>query len=112
MASAASDNAPPVPAVQRYFEVSLFLLVATGCLAVVLHRQARPRFADRSGVALAYKGFRIWRGRGPEISARVATWLVLAYFLFFPFDFWVLSRNLPPARRTRLSTRRCLPPFT
>jgi len=25
---------------------------------------------------------------------RLATWLVLAYFLFFPFDLWVISRNL------------------
>ncbi len=49
MSSAASVNAPPVPAVQRYFEVSLFLLVTTGILAVVLNRQTRPRFADRSG---------------------------------------------------------------
>ena len=34
------------------------------------------------------------RGRGPEISPRVATWLVLGYFLFFPLDLWVLSRGL------------------
>src|SRR6185312_12842875 len=32
------------------------------------------------------------RGRGPELSTQMATWLVLAYFLFFPFDLWVLSR--------------------
>src|SRR6202043_2382854 len=36
----------------------------------------------------------IARGRGPEISSRFATGLVLGYFLFFPFDLWVFSRNL------------------
>jgi hypothetical protein len=44
--------------------------------------------------ALIFKGIRIARGRGPEISSRFATGLVLGYFLFFPFDLWVFSRNL------------------
>src|ERR1700728_4161743 len=93
MSSAASTSAP-LPAVQRYFEVSLFLLVSTGVLAVVLTGKLDPISLFVPLLALAYKGFRIWRGRGPEISARVATWLVLAYFLFFPLDLWIFSRNL------------------
>jgi transglutaminase-like putative cysteine protease len=87
-------SAPPLPAVQRYFEVSLFLLVSTGILAVVLTGKLDPISLFVPLIALAYKGFRIWRGRGPEISARVATWLVLAYFLFFPLDLWIFSRSL------------------
>jgi protein-glutamine gamma-glutamyltransferase len=94
MSSTASANAPPVPAVQRYFEVSLFLLVSTGILAVVLTGKLDPISLIVPLIALAYKGFRIWRSRGPEISARVATWLVLAYFLFFPLDLWIFSRSL------------------
>ncbi len=94
MSSAASFSAPPVPAVQRYFEVSLFLLVTTGILAVVLTGKLDPISLIVPVIALAYKGFRISRGRGPEISARVATWLVLSYFLFFPLDLWIFSRNL------------------
>ena len=86
-----------LPAVQRYFEVSLFLLVSTGILAVVLTGKLDPISFIIPLVALIYKGFRIWRGRGPEISIRVATWLVLAYFLFFPIDLWILSRNLASA---------------
>ena len=73
MSSSASANAPPVPAVQRYFEVSLFLLVSTGILAVVLTGKLDPISLIVPLIALAYKGFRIWRSRGPEISARVAT---------------------------------------
>lgn len=48
-------------------------------------------------LALAYKGIRMWRGRGPELSPRTATWLVLAYFLFFPIDMWGLSRSAAAA---------------
>src|SRR5271156_517515 len=94
MSSTASASAPPLPAVQRYFEVSLFLLVSTAIMAVVLAGKLDPVSLVLPPIALVYKGFRIWRGRGPEISARVATWLVLAYFLFFPIDLWFLSRSL------------------
>ena len=94
MSSTASANVHPVPAVQRYFEVSLFLLVSTGILAVVLTGKLDLVSLGLPPIALLYKGFRVWRGHGPEISARVATWLVLAYFLFFPLDLWIFSRNL------------------
>ncbi|MGD0956217.1 MAG: transglutaminaseTgpA domain-containing protein [Candidatus Acidiferrales bacterium] len=94
MASAARPTAPSLPALERYFEISLFLLVSTGVLAIVSTGKLDPFSALAPSAALIYKGTRIWRGRGPEFSPRVATWLVLAYFLFFPLDLWVLSRNL------------------
>jgi transglutaminase-like putative cysteine protease len=94
MSSTAPASAPPLPAVQRYFEVSLFLLVSTAIMAVVLTGKLDPVSLALPPIALVYKGFRIWRGCGPEISARVATGLVLAYFLFFPIDLWFLSRSL------------------
>ncbi|HWG59266.1 MAG TPA: DUF3488 and transglutaminase-like domain-containing protein [Candidatus Acidoferrales bacterium] len=93
-----SSAAPPVPqplsAIQRYFEVSLYLLVATGLLSVVATGKLELISDVLIPAALVYKGARMWRGRGPELSSRVATGLVLAYFLFFPFDLWVLSRAL------------------
>jgi protein-glutamine gamma-glutamyltransferase len=94
MASVAQTSAPPLSAVQRYFEVSLFLLVATGVLAIVSTGKLDIISVLIPSVALIYKGIRMQRGRGPEISPRMATWLVLGYFLFFPLDLWVLSRNL------------------
>jgi len=96
MASAArpSPSAPPLPAVHRYFEISLFFLVSTGVFAIVSTGKLDPLTTFLPPAALIYKGFRLWRGRGPELSTRVATSLVLAYFLFFPVDLWVLSRNL------------------
>src|ERR1700735_1977124 len=91
---AARISAPPLSAVQRYFEVSLYLLVLTSVIAVVSTGKLDPFSSVVPVLALAYKGFRLWRGKGPELSVRLATWLVLAYFLFFPFDLWVISRNL------------------
>jgi protein-glutamine gamma-glutamyltransferase len=94
MASAARATAPPVSAVQRYFEISLYLLVSTGVLSVVWTGRLDRISFFLPPLALAYKGFRLWRGRGPELSQRLATWLVLAYFLVFPADLWVFSRGL------------------
>jgi len=87
-------TAERLPAVQRYFQVSLFLLVSTGVFAIVSTGKLDPFSTLVFPLALIYRGVRLFQGRGPELSARVATWLVLAYFLFFPLDLWVLSRSL------------------
>ncbi len=94
MASAAHPSAPPLPAVQRYFEISLYFLVSTGVLAIVSTGKLDPVSTFVPAAAVAYKGYRLWRGHSSEISQRVATGLVLAYFLFFPLDLWFFSRNL------------------
>lgn len=82
----------PLPVIQRYFEVSLYLMTATGLLALVATGKLDPVASIVTPVALAYKGIRLWRGRAPEIPHRVATALVLGYFLFFPVDLWIVSR--------------------
>lgn len=87
-------RADRLPVIQRYFEVSLFLLVATSVLTLLATRKLDLVCDILAPVALAYKAIRLVRGRGPEISARTATTLVLAYFLFFPLDLWIFSRDL------------------
>jgi protein-glutamine gamma-glutamyltransferase len=94
MASAARPSVPPLPAVQRYFEISLYCLVSTGVLAIASTGKLDPISTFAPAAAIVYKGFRLWRGHAQEFSARLATWLVLAYFLFFPADLWFFSRNL------------------
>jgi len=81
-------------AVQRYFEISLYLLVTTGILAILATGKLDLFTTVVAPVVLAFKGIRLWRGRGYELSQSVATWMVLAYFLFFPLDLWFFSRNL------------------
>ena len=80
-------------AVQRYFEVSLFLLVSTGVISVVSTGKLDLFTTIAAPLGILYKAIRLWQRRGPELSTRVATWLVLGYFLFFPIDLWVLSRD-------------------
>ncbi len=101
MVSASSPTTPHdrtlagrLPAVERYFEVSLYLLVATGLLAIISTGKLDVFSTVAPAAALVYKGIRIHRGLGPELSSRAATWCVLGYFLFFPLDLWVLSRGL------------------
>jgi protein-glutamine gamma-glutamyltransferase len=90
----ASARTDALPAVQRYFQVSLFLLVSTGLLSIVSTGKLDLFSTLLPPAALIFKGIRLFRGRGPELPARVATWFVLGYFLFFPLDLWVLSRSL------------------
>lgn len=90
---AVASRLVPTSAVQRYFEASLFLLVATGSLSIIFTGKLDPFTEVAVPVALAYKAFRLWHRREPELSSRAATALVLAYFLFFPLDLWVLSRG-------------------
>src|SRR5208282_2028356 len=94
MASTARLSAPRLPAVQRYSEVSLFLLVSTGIFAVVSTGKLDIFSTFVPVFVLVYKAARLWRGCGPELSVRVSTGLVLGYFLFFPIDVWVLSRTI------------------
>src|SRR5579862_3931277 len=92
--SSESTGTRVLPALERYFEVSLFLLVSTGVVAILSTGKLDPLTTAASWAVLLYKGVRVWRGRGPEFRPRLATWPVLGYFLFFPLDIWVLSRNL------------------
>lgn len=94
MSSPACATTPPVAAVQRYFEVSLFLLVATGIIAIVSTGKLDWFSETVPLIALGYKAIRLWRGRGPELSQRVATWIVFQYFLIFPLDLWFFSRQM------------------
>ena len=89
-----SPSAAPLSAVRRYFEVSLYLVLLTSVLTLVSTGKLDLASMLVPPAALLVKGYRWWRGRGPELSHRGATWLVAAYFIFFPVDLWVVSRAL------------------
>src|SRR5579864_417304 len=84
----------PLPAIQRYFEVSLYLLTATGILSLIATNKLDILTIILAPAAIVYKGLRMWRGHSAELSPRTATALVLAYFMFFPVDLWFFSREL------------------
>jgi len=93
MTTAAQTEPASLPAIERYFEVSLFFLVAIGLIAVISTGKLDPVSMLLPAAVVAWKGVRIFRHRGPEISPSAATGLVLAYFLFFPIDLWFISRS-------------------
>src|SRR5579863_5722016 len=81
-------------AIRRHFEISLYFLLLTGVLTLVCTGKLDLVSILVLPAAMLYKGYRWWHSKGPEISNRVATWLTVAYFIFFPFDLWIISRML------------------
>jgi protein-glutamine gamma-glutamyltransferase len=81
-------------ALRRHFEISLYFLLLTSVLTLVSTGKLDLVTIFLLPAALLFKGYRWWHGKGPEISNRVANWLTIAYFIFFPLDLWVISRIL------------------
>jgi hypothetical protein len=95
-----AESAPvtaDLSALKRHFEISLYYLLVTGVLTLVSTGKLDPVSIFLPLAALLFKGYRLWRGKGPELSNRVATWITIAYFVFFPIDLWILSRALAGA---------------
>lgn len=90
----AEPNPVHLSAIRRHFEISLYFLLLTGVLTLVSTGKLDLLTILVLPTAMLFKGYRWWHGKGPEISNRVATWLTIAYFVFFPFDLWIISRIL------------------
>src|SRR5713226_1064794 len=90
-ASATTPSAPALPA-ERFFRTSLSLLILTSFLTLVGTGKLDIFSSFVAPLAALYKGYRWWHGRPAEISHRAATWCVLSYLAFFPFDTLILSR--------------------
>lgn len=78
----------------RYFEISLFLLIATSVVTLATTGKLDPLSTMVPPVALLVKAMRWTRGAAAELSHRTATILTIAYFIFFPVDLWFISRGL------------------
>jgi hypothetical protein len=92
---------PRLIAVDRYFQVSLYLLLLVSVLAVVTTGKLDLGATLLAPLAVLYKGFRWSRSRrtqgaepAAELSPRAATWLVSIAFLYFPVDLWLMSNTL------------------
>ena len=96
MATAGTAPIPHLSALRGYFETSLYLLLLVSVLALISTGKLDLVSMLLTPAVLLFKGYRWWRGHGPELSNRAATWLVTAYFLFFPLDMWWVSRAISP----------------
>jgi transglutaminase-like putative cysteine protease len=88
-----ADSLQP-SALSRYFEISLFLLLLVSVLSLVSTGKLDLLTIVIAPAALLLKGYRWWRGGGPELSHGTATSLVVIYFFYFPIDLWWVSRTL------------------
>src|SRR5580704_3310675 len=70
---------PRLPALERHFQLSLFMLLMVSVLTLISTGKLDLFTVVLPPIALLWKGFRWWRAYEPEISPRVANWLVLAY---------------------------------
>src|SRR6267142_2597893 len=81
-------------ALKRHFEISLYFLLLTGVLTLGATGKLDLVSILVPPAALLIKGYRWWRGKGPELSNRMGGWITIGYFIFFPFDLWIISRAL------------------
>ncbi|GAC1664429.1 MAG: hypothetical protein NVS9B4_19850 [Candidatus Acidiferrum sp.] len=84
---------PALPA-ERFFRISLFLLLLTAVSTLSSTGKLDIFTAVLGPAAILYKGYRWWRSRPAELSPRTATYLVVAYLAILPVDIFVLSRIL------------------
>lgn len=90
-ASLATPRAAALPA-ERFFRTSLSLLILTSILTLVSTGKLDAFSSIVGPLGALYKSYRWWHGRPPELSHRAATWFVLVYLVFFPFDALFFSR--------------------
>jgi transglutaminase-like putative cysteine protease len=93
-ASGVAPASEDLSALKRHFEISLYFLLLTGVLTLGSTGKLDLVSILVPPAALLIKGYRWWRGKGPELSNRVGGWITIGYFLFFPFDLWIISRAL------------------
>jgi len=93
MASTVTAPAQQLPA-EQFFRAAAFFLILTSTLTLVSTGKLDLATTLAAPIAVLYKGFRWWRGHGPELKHAAATRLVLAYAFLFPMDALFVSRNL------------------
>src|SRR6202522_1043182 len=94
MATAISQSGViPIPqAVNKYFELSLYLLVLTGFATLASTGGLDIPAVVVTGAALAFRGYLLAERRRVVISERWTSPLTIVYFLFYAADYCWFSR--------------------
>jgi transglutaminase-like putative cysteine protease len=88
----------PLPqAINKYFELSLYLLVLMGFGTLASTGGLDLSTLFLVGIALAVRGFLFAKRRRFVISERWTAPLTIAYFVFYAADYFLLSRAFLPA---------------
>jgi transglutaminase-like putative cysteine protease len=94
MAASASIPVANAPPAERFFRVSLFLLLLSAILTLIGTGKIDLFTSTIATAALLFRARRWWYGHEPELTSRTATFMVLCYVPFFPLDMFFLSRSL------------------
>ena len=98
--STTSNNSGVIPvqkAIDRYFQIALYLLVLSGFGTLAGTGGLDSASIVLVATALAGRGYSLAKRRGFVISERWTTPLSIAYFLFFAIDYLAVSRSFLPA---------------
>src|SRR5207302_8040998 len=81
------------PTIQRFFEVSLYLLLFTG-FAMLAGTSKLDAFSLVLGLcALLVKGYLLVRRNDAAVPEQWTTYLTLAYVIFFALDYFLISQT-------------------
>ena len=86
------DVIPVSQAINKYFELSLYLLVLMGFGTLASTGGLDLPSIVLVGIALAFRGYLLAERRRIVISERFTTPLTIAYFVFYAGDYFLLSR--------------------
>jgi len=92
-ARASSSTITLSAAIERYFQVSLFLLVLTGFGTLAETGAVDAPTITLVGLALLFRGYLLSKRSDYQMPTRWTNYLTLAYVLFFLADYTMLSRS-------------------
>ena len=93
VARARSSTITLSAAIERYFQVSLFLLVLTGFGTLAETGAVDAPTITLVGLALLFRGYLLSKRSDYQMPTRWTNYLTLAYVLFFFADYTMLSRS-------------------
>jgi transglutaminase-like putative cysteine protease len=89
MTQLSSESTP----IDRYFQVSLYLLIATGFVTLASTGKLDAPALLLVSLALLYRGYLLVRGRTLQLPERWTSYATLVYAVFYVFDLFFLSGN-------------------
>ena len=84
---------PTQTAVERYFEISLYLLIVTGFFTLATTGKLDVLAILFVSAGLLFRGYLLFRRQNLVLSEHWTTMLTIGYVAFYVFDFFLLSRS-------------------
>jgi len=92
-----TQSSPASTAIERYFQVSLYLLIATGFATLASTGKLDAPALMLVTLALLFRGYLLLHGRTLQLPVRVTSYLTMAYAVFYVCDVFVLSGSFVSA---------------